>query len=117
MASYWGGSDITKLGDEELENDLKTGLAAEHKAVIVSELTRRTLKDLNKTINEFGRGSEHLANANFVLSIAVFFIAWMQLVVQIFQSEYPELIKWTIFTVITVGLLGIIWWSSRRIRK
>ena len=78
---------------------------------------RDELKDLNKNLKSEAKVSVHLTRANFVLAFAMFFLALMQLVQQIFGSPEEKLGKWAIFIFVILSLFGFVSYLSSRIYK
>ena len=101
--------ELVKLSGETVIGT-PSGLRAQHAQ---AELTRRLIK----TLNEFSRSSDRYSRRNLILSIALFFIGYLQLITTLIAIEMNNLIKIILFMTIILSIYFLVVWLLKNERR
>ncbi|MCX6764360.1 MAG: hypothetical protein NTU58_01495 [Candidatus Nealsonbacteria bacterium] len=101
--------EIKKISDSELVNKAERG----YKDIAYAELIRRLIVALNNS----SKSSEEYSKRNLILSVALFFIGYMQLITTIITSQISNFNKIALFTIIIISIYFVVNWLLKSERE
>ena len=99
--------------DEKIVDFLSLNPGHSHEVAAQAEMTRRLIKKLN----QFIKSSEKYSKRNLILSIALFFIGYTQLIMIIATSMLSSLVKITLFLVVIISICFLTHWLLKNEHK
>lgn len=92
---------IKEMSDGEVVNFLSTNPGHSHEISAQAEMTKRLIEKLDQSI----KSSEKYSRRNLILSLALFFIGYMQLILIITTSTLSVIVRTVLILIVIISII------------